>query len=108
MSTSTHTPTDRAAWLDTAARDALRAHLQRTGASSEAREEAATLPIATVLLRLPRAMRSILAAASLLHYGELVHPGLAEPEPTHWRAPRRTTSANHRRAGKVAACGPDR
>ncbi|MEB1608543.1 hypothetical protein VDQ74_01320 [Xanthomonas campestris pv. campestris] len=107
MSTSTHTPADRAAWLDTAARAALTAHLQRTGASSEAREVVAQLPIATVLLRLPRAARSILAAASLLQYGELAHPGLAEPQPIHWRAPRRTTTATQRRAGKVAACGPD-
>lgn len=108
MSFGTHTPTDRAAWLDTAARGALTAYLERTGANSEAREEVATLPIATVLLRLPRAMRSIVAAASLLHYGELVHPGLAEPKPSHWRAPRRTAKSNDRRAGKVAACGPDR
>ncbi|MBB5735910.1 hypothetical protein FHT09_001650 [Xanthomonas arboricola] len=108
MSTSTHTPADRAAWLDTATRAALTAHLQRTGASSEAREEVASLPIATVLLRLPRAARSILAAASLLQYGELAHPGLAEPQPIHWRAPRRTSSTTQRHAGKVAACGPDK
>ncbi len=93
MSTSTHTAADRAAWLDAAARAALIAHLQRTDAGAAQREAVAGLDVNTVLLRLPPASRSILAADSLLRFGSVAHRALEPQQATSWRRARTRAGA---------------